>query len=50
MLNFGAGLLSGNIDAIVSVKARNHPKYQEIEIMESIQRQCIPDELKEFYN
>lgn len=50
MLNFGAGLLSGNIDAIVSAKARNHPKYQEIELMESIQRQCIPDELKEFYN
>lgn len=58
ILNFRAGLRSGNIDVIVSAKAvftplfhaRNHPKYQEIEITESIQRQCVPDELKEFYN
>lgn len=50
ILNFRAGLLCGNIDVVVSAKAvfaplfhaRNHPKYQEIEISKSIQRQCIP--------
>ena len=58
IVNFRAGLRCGDIETIVAAKAvfaplfhvRNHPKYRDIEMTEAIQRQCIPDELRQFYN
>lgn len=56
--NFRTGLRVGDIERIASSKAvfaplfhaRHHPNYQEIEMMEAVQRHSVPEELLPFYN
>lgn len=58
IINMRAGLRCGNVEAIASAKAvfaplfhsRNHPRYQEIEMQEAIQRHSIPQDLLNFFN
>lgn len=56
--NFRTGLRVGDIERIASSKAvfaplfhaRHHPNYQEIEMMEAVQRHFMLEELSQFYN
>lgn len=56
--NFRSGLRSGDMEKITSTKAifvplfhaRHHPHYQEIEMVEAVQRQSVPQDLKPFFD
>lgn len=56
--NFRSGLRSGDMEKITSAKAifaplfhaRHHPHYQEIEMVEAVQRQSVPQDLKPFFD
>lgn len=54
--NFRSGLRSGDMEKITSAKAifaplfhaRHHPHYQEIEMVEAVQRQSVPPRSEAF--
>lgn len=56
--NFRSGLRSGDMEKITSAKAifvplfhaRHHPHYQEIEMVEAVQRQSVPQDVKPFFD
>lgn len=56
--NFRSGLGSGDMEMITSAKAifaplfhaRHHPHYQEIEMVEAVQIQSVPQDIKPFFD